>query len=203
MCDFLPFAQFKTWKKPNGRVLLLVKLQTEACNFIKSNTPSWVFHVFLIVRMAQNHANHRDWSYYLRHRIVNMQFSDQHFSLSLRRFHETSFTLSLEQARLLTSLREVLLADISADMFAIFWVAAMFVLLVLAAIFVLLVLAERMLSVSSSIFPSSSGSSSNSLSDQSDSSYPPSQVIVKSCRLFAGLIGEGDKLGESCNGNNF
>ena len=169
-------------------MLFLVKLQTEACNFIKSNTPSWVFHVFWIVRMAQNRANHHNWLYYLRHRIVNLQFSDQHFSLSLRRFHETSFTLSLEQARLLTSLTEVLLADISADMFAIFWVAAMFVLLVLtaifaslvlaamfvllalAAIFVLLVLAERMLPVSSSIFPSSSGSSSNSLSDQSHSS---------------------------------
>ena len=35
----------KTWKTPMA-VLLLVTLQTEACNFTKSNTPPWVFFAF-------------------------------------------------------------------------------------------------------------------------------------------------------------
>ena len=30
-------------KNPHGGVLLIVKLQASACNFIKSNTPPWVF----------------------------------------------------------------------------------------------------------------------------------------------------------------
>ena len=43
----------------NGGVLLLVKLQTKACNFNKSNTPSWVFFMFfLIVKMLPNREKH-------------------------------------------------------------------------------------------------------------------------------------------------
>ena len=37
---------FKKMKKPNGGVLLLVKFQTWACTFTKSNTPLWVFFTF-------------------------------------------------------------------------------------------------------------------------------------------------------------
>ena len=33
-------------EKTHGAVLLLVKLQAEACNFTKSNTPSRVFFTF-------------------------------------------------------------------------------------------------------------------------------------------------------------
>ena len=41
--DLVTCAQFKKRKNTHGGVLLLVKLQTEACNFTKSNTPPWVF----------------------------------------------------------------------------------------------------------------------------------------------------------------
>ena len=37
---------FKNVKNTNGGVLFLVKLETEACNFAKSNTPPWVFFMF-------------------------------------------------------------------------------------------------------------------------------------------------------------
>ena len=36
----------KNLRNTHGGVLLLVKLQTEACNFNKSNTPLWVFLTF-------------------------------------------------------------------------------------------------------------------------------------------------------------
>ena len=37
----------KNAKSTHGRVLLLIKLQFEACNFTKSDTPPWVFFTFL------------------------------------------------------------------------------------------------------------------------------------------------------------
>ena len=36
----------KNVKNTHGGVLLLIKLQAEACNFTKSNTPPWVFFTF-------------------------------------------------------------------------------------------------------------------------------------------------------------
>ena len=36
----------KKMKKTHGGVLILVKLQAEACNFTKINTPAWVFFTF-------------------------------------------------------------------------------------------------------------------------------------------------------------
>ena len=36
----------KNVKNSHGGVLLLVKLQTEASNLTKSNTPSWLFFMF-------------------------------------------------------------------------------------------------------------------------------------------------------------
>ena len=45
-CDALhsliPFVQFRNVKSNHGGVLLLVELQVEVCNFIKSNTSPWV-----------------------------------------------------------------------------------------------------------------------------------------------------------------
>ena len=42
--DLVVFAQIKKReKKTYGGVLILVKLQVEACNFTKINTPPWVF----------------------------------------------------------------------------------------------------------------------------------------------------------------
>ena len=38
---------FKNVKNTHGGVLFSVKLQTEACNFTKSNTTPWVFFTFL------------------------------------------------------------------------------------------------------------------------------------------------------------
>ena len=38
---------FKNVKNTHEGVLHLVKLQAKACNFTKSNTPSWVFFTFL------------------------------------------------------------------------------------------------------------------------------------------------------------
>ena len=40
---------FKNVKNTHGGVLLLVKLQAEACNVTKSNTPPWVFFTFFIL----------------------------------------------------------------------------------------------------------------------------------------------------------
>ena len=37
----------KNVKNNHGGVLILVKLQTSACNFTKINTPPWVFFTFL------------------------------------------------------------------------------------------------------------------------------------------------------------
>ena len=36
----------KNMTNTHEKVLLFVKLQTEACNFTKSNNPSWVFFTF-------------------------------------------------------------------------------------------------------------------------------------------------------------
>ena len=36
----------KNGKNTHGGVLILVKLQTEACNFTKINTPPWMFFTF-------------------------------------------------------------------------------------------------------------------------------------------------------------
>ena len=41
--DLVLFVQFKKRENNYGGVLLLVKLQPEACNFNWSNTPPWVF----------------------------------------------------------------------------------------------------------------------------------------------------------------
>ena len=44
--DLVTFVQFKKRENTHGGVLLLVVLQAEACDFIKSNTPPWVFFTF-------------------------------------------------------------------------------------------------------------------------------------------------------------
>ena len=44
--DLVTCAQFKKRENTHGGVLLLVKLQTEGCNFTKSNTSLWVFFAF-------------------------------------------------------------------------------------------------------------------------------------------------------------
>ena len=45
--DLVTFVQFKIRENTHGGVLILVKLQAEAFNFIKINTPPWVFFTFL------------------------------------------------------------------------------------------------------------------------------------------------------------
>ena len=42
----------KNMKNTHGGVLLLVQLEIEACNFIKSNTPPWVFSTLFILYKA-------------------------------------------------------------------------------------------------------------------------------------------------------
>ena len=52
ICDALRFGTFcitLKCEKNRGEVLILGKLQAEACNFNKSNTPTWVF--FTIFRL--------------------------------------------------------------------------------------------------------------------------------------------------------
>ena len=44
--DLVRFAQFKKRKNTHGGVLILVNLQTEACNVTKINIPPWVFYTF-------------------------------------------------------------------------------------------------------------------------------------------------------------
>ena len=43
---FSTMCNFKNVKNTHGGMLLLVKLQAEACNFTKSNIPPWVFFTF-------------------------------------------------------------------------------------------------------------------------------------------------------------
>ena len=45
--DLVPFVQFKNVKNTHEGVLVLVKLQAEACNFTKINIPPCVFFTFL------------------------------------------------------------------------------------------------------------------------------------------------------------
>lgn len=54
--DMALFIQFEKREITHGAVLHLVKLQTLAFNFTKSNTPLLVFFTF--VQMVQNHAKH-------------------------------------------------------------------------------------------------------------------------------------------------
>ena len=50
---------FKNVKNTHGWVVLLVKLQTETCNFTKSNISPWMFfHVFQILQMVKNRTKH-------------------------------------------------------------------------------------------------------------------------------------------------
>ena len=51
---------FKKVKNTQGGVLILVKLQAEACNFTKINTPAWVlFTFFKLLRMVPNRTTHQ------------------------------------------------------------------------------------------------------------------------------------------------
>ena len=45
--DLAPFIQIKKPVNTHGGVVLLVRLQVEACNFNKSKTPPWFFSRFL------------------------------------------------------------------------------------------------------------------------------------------------------------
>ena len=58
----------KNLKNTPGRVLILAKLQAEAYNFTKSNTPPWVFLTFL--RLHKWHRTAQSISY-----VVKQEFS--------------------------------------------------------------------------------------------------------------------------------
>ena len=45
-------------KNAHGRVILLVKLKAETCNYTKSNTPPCVFFTFIKLEMVPNRAKH-------------------------------------------------------------------------------------------------------------------------------------------------
>ena len=60
--DFLPFAQINKRENTHGWVLLLVKLQAEACNFTKSETPPWIFFTFLKLYKWNQIAQRITWS---------------------------------------------------------------------------------------------------------------------------------------------
>ena len=47
--DLVPFAQLKRHENTNGEMLILVKLQAEACKFTKINTSPWAF--FMIFKL--------------------------------------------------------------------------------------------------------------------------------------------------------
>ena len=44
--DLVPLCNLKNVKNTHWGVLILVKLQVEACNFTKINTPPWVLFTF-------------------------------------------------------------------------------------------------------------------------------------------------------------
>ena len=87
------FAQFitictikKNVKNTHGRVLLLVKLQVSACNFMKCNTPEWVFFTFfklyrwyqIVQRVTYGSAKTQIFAYFRLcisgHRLCEFQF---------------------------------------------------------------------------------------------------------------------------------
>ena len=60
---------FRNVKNTHGGVLLLAKLQVQACNFTKSNTPPWVFFMFFKLykwhQIAQSIAYNKDNRYFI------------------------------------------------------------------------------------------------------------------------------------------
>ena len=59
---FSRFLRKPSTKSFHGGVLLLVKLQTFACNFTKSNTLPWVFFAtFKLYKMLPNRAKHHTY----------------------------------------------------------------------------------------------------------------------------------------------
>ena len=59
-------------KNTHGRMLLLVKLQAEACSFTKSNTPLWVFLTFLKLHKWYKIAQRIHYRLKLGHLCKNM-----------------------------------------------------------------------------------------------------------------------------------
>ena len=74
-------CNLKILKYTNGALLLLVKLQTLACNFTKSNTPPWVFS--RILNCTNGGKSH----------IASQFFYSQGFQRKFRRSDETQSTL--------------------------------------------------------------------------------------------------------------
>ena len=58
--DLVPIVKFKKREKQPRKSVFLVKLQAEACNLTKSNTPPWVFSCFLNCTNGakSRHASH-------------------------------------------------------------------------------------------------------------------------------------------------
>ena len=61
LVPLVPFVQFKNLKNTHGGLFILVL----ACNFTKSNTPTWVFFTYVkIVQMVLNHTIHLKYFYF-------------------------------------------------------------------------------------------------------------------------------------------
>ena len=74
-------------KNTYGGLLLLVKLQAEACNFTRSNTPPWVF--FTLFKLYE-------W-YQIEQRITYVTACKQlHLELELEAYLESSGTSKME-----------------------------------------------------------------------------------------------------------
>ena len=76
-------CNLKNAKNIHGGVLILVKLQAKVCNFIKINTPPWVFFTFFKLYKCYQIAQRI--TYWL---LCDCQFGNKLiFSFSLRWFH--------------------------------------------------------------------------------------------------------------------
>ena len=83
----------KDVKNSHGGLILLVKLQAQACNITKSNTPPWAFFIFLkIVQTVPNRATDHIWS--LCHRFSK----EQVFSIPLQGPRQDHFLIPLQQS---------------------------------------------------------------------------------------------------------
>ena len=75
-------------KNTNGGVSILVKLQAEACNFTKINTPPWVFSRFLNCtnaiksRNAQHIWVNKEMLKYSNKTLYEGIFTESHFVVS-------------------------------------------------------------------------------------------------------------------------
>ena len=88
LLDLVPFVQFKKSKNTHGRVLILVKLQANTCNFTKINTLPWVLFTFFNLckwyQITQRMTYYMDGINWRNLKSLEYQIFCDYYSLSLQ-----------------------------------------------------------------------------------------------------------------------